>query len=195
MRNPRPLSIFLITMTRSRRRRRRQEGGEEYGRGIYFAEHAAYSVAYGQGWLRRGGPPPGEYVTVLLALVALGDCLDFGPLCASHRGDAAAAAKGAEPGLRGAWGEGAHRNRPPHKDFADQDSPLYDSVTGTEADLAWSDAPLLRRDGARLGRQYVVFDPRQAYPYLRITLRAPYAARAAANQPPAKRHRGPAAEQ
>ena len=143
----------------------------EYGRGIYFAEHAAYSVAYGQGWLKRGGPPPDEEVTVLLALVALGDCVDFGPLCSSERGNAAAAAAGVEPGLSGVWGEGKHRNRPPRKDPEDPDSALYDSVTGTEADLAWSDAPLLRRDGHRLGRQYVVFDSRQAYPYLRLTLR------------------------
>ncbi len=143
----------------------------EYGRGIYFAEHAAYSVAYGQGWLRSGEPPADQDVTILLALVALGDCKDFGPLCTSHRGDAIAAEMGLAPGLRDVWGEGEHRNRPPRKDPADPDSPLFDSVSGSEADLAWSSVLQLRRDGARLGRQFVVFDSRQAYPYLRLTLR------------------------
>ncbi len=148
-----------------------QQSGVEYGRGIYFAEHAAYSVAFGQGWLRSGEPPVDEEVNVLLALVALGDCKDFGPLCTSHRGDAVAAELGAATGLRDVWGEGEHRNRPPRKNPADADSPLFDSVSGSEADLAWSSVRLLRRDGARLGRQFVVFDSRQAYPYLRLTLR------------------------
>ncbi len=148
-----------------------QRSGLEYGRGIYFAEHAAYSVAYGQGWLRSGEPPVNKDVTVLLALVALGDCKDFGRLCASERGNAAAGEMGVAPGLRDFWGEGEHRNRPPRKNPADPDSPLFDSVSGSEADLAWSSVQLLRRDGARLGRQYVVFDSRQAYPYLRLTLR------------------------
>ncbi len=143
----------------------------EYGRGIYFAEHAAYSVAYGQGWLRSGEPPADQDVTILLALVALGDCKDFGPLCTSHRGDAIAEDMGVAPGLQAFWGEGGHRNRPPRKNPADPDSPLFDSVSGSEADLAWSSVRQLRRDGARLGRQFVVFDSRQAYPYLRLTLR------------------------
>ena len=143
----------------------------EYGRGIYFAEHAAYSVAYGQGWLRSGEPPADQDVTILLALVALGDCKDFGPLCTSHRGDAIAEDMGVAPGLQDFWGGGGHRNRPPRKNPADPDSPLFDSVSGSEADLAWSSVRQLRRDGARLGRQFVVFDSRQAYPYLRLTLR------------------------
>jgi hypothetical protein len=147
-----------------------QRSGLEYGRGIYFAEHAAYSVAYGQGWLRSGEPPVNKEVTVLLALVALGDCKDFGRLCTSVRGDAAAQEMGVAPGLRDFWSDGEHRNRPPRKNPADPDSPLFDSVSGTEADLSWSSARLLRRDGARLGRQYVVFDSRQSYPYLRLTL-------------------------
>jgi hypothetical protein len=96
-----------------------------------------------------------------LGLVAVGDCFDFGPLCTSAVGDAAAKARSVEPGLQSVWGANENRNRPPRKDPLDPDSPLYDSVMGTEADLSWSKAQLFMQDGARLGRQYVVFDSGQ----------------------------------
>ena len=73
--------------------------------------------------------------------------------------------------MKGFWGEGKHRNRPPPKDTSDQNSELYDSVCGTEADLAWSRNKMLKADGVRLGKQYVVFEAAQSYPSLRITLK------------------------
>lgn len=53
----------------------------------------------------------------------------------------------------------------------DKNSPIYDSVCGTEGNLAWSSNEMMKKDGARLGQQYVVFEPAQAYPSVLITLR------------------------
>eukprot|EP01046_Picozoa_sp_COSAG06_P012968 COSAG06_NODE_775_length_12397_cov_15.034071_5_plen_801_part_00 len=64
--------------------------GKEYGAGAYFAEHAIYSVAYGNDWLHgdfareRDAP---EQITLLVGKVCLDHCKDFGPRCRSHRGD------------------------------------------------------------------------------------------------------------
>ena len=53
----------------------------------------------------------------------------------------------------------------------DRNSPLYDSVCGTEGNLAWSSNEMMKKDGARLGQRYVVFETAQAYPSVLITLR------------------------
>ena len=108
---------------------------------------------------------------MLMALVSLGDCKDFGPLCTSRRGDNFARDRGAACGLKDFWKEGNHRNRGPPKDMADKNSALYDSVCGTEGNLTWSPNKMMKGDGERLGKQYVVFDVAQSYPYLRITLK------------------------
>ena len=44
---------------------------------------------------------------------------------------------------------------------------MYDSVTGTEADLAWTNM----ERGAEIGKQYVTFNHWQAYPELVVSLR------------------------
>ena len=119
---------------------------------------------------------------MFVALVALGDCKDFGPCCLSNRGDEAARGASKEESLRGEWDyESMAPARPPNKDPTDPTSRLYDSVTGTEGDLAWC-SRRLRQDGERLGRQMVVFNHAQSYPYLILTLRAPASS-------PAKRRR------
>ena len=151
--------------------RLKKEGGCEYGNGVYYAAHAAYCAAYLQGWLFRNEDPPAGEVQVLLALVSLGDCKDFGPLCTSQRGNNFARDRGVAPRLKDFWKEGKHRNRGPPKDMADKNSALYDSVCGTEGNITWSPNPMLEGDGERLGQQFVVFEAAQSYPYLRITLK------------------------
>ena len=128
-----------------------------------------YAVANAQSWFGNGDPPAGE-VKILLARVVLGDCQDFGALCTSFRGDSFADAQKVSRGLKDFWKEGKHRNRAPAKDLQDKNSALYHSVSGTEGDLSWSRNPMLSGNGATLGRQYVVFDAAQAYPFLLITL-------------------------
>ena len=131
---------------------------------------------------------------MFVALVALGDCKDFGPCCLSNRGDEAARGASKEESLRGEWDyESMAPARPPNKDPTDPTSRLYDSrsyrshlaalrsPSGTEGDLAWC-SRRLRQDGERLGRQMVVFNHAQSYPYLILTLRAPASS-------PAKRRR------
>jgi hypothetical protein len=150
--------------------------GCEYGNGAYFAQHAAYSVSYAQDWLFKDELPSSGSVRVLLALVSLGDCKDFGPLCSSKRGDKLATDRGVAPGLKDFWKVDEkkgpnHRNRGPPKDVNDDTSALYDSVGGTEANLSWSPNPLIQSNGERWGQQYVVFEPAQSYPSLLITLR------------------------
>ena len=113
---------------------------------------------------------------VSLVLVSLGDCKDFGPLCSSKRGNTFADDRGVARGLKDFWKEDEkdgpkHRNRGPPKDVHDDTSALYDSVSGTEANLRWSPNPLISINGERWGRQYVVFEPAQSYPSLLITLR------------------------
>ena len=44
-------------------------------------------------------------------------------------------------------------------------------MTGTEADLKWTNNPRLTSDGHILGRQYVTFETRQALPEARVVLR------------------------
>lgn len=156
-------------------------GSSEYGAGTYFAEHAIYPVAYGQGWLagscraeRRADPR----VTLVLAKVALGFCKDFGPRCRSERGDAAADEMGLPRGLlgQGDWSDRmAGRSpanifaRPPQRPEAGPNE-LYHSVSGTEGDLAWTENSRLRAHGAEYGRQYVTFETAQAYPELILDL-------------------------
>ena len=151
--------------------RLKERGGSEYGNGVYFAQHIAYCVSYSQGWLFEARDPPADEVQVLLALVSLGDCKDFGPLCSSSSGDSFADDQGVARGLKSFWHEGNHRNRGPRKEMSDEHSALYDSVCGTEANLAWSRNAMLKEHGARLGQQYVVFHPDQSYPSVLITLR------------------------
>eukprot|EP01047_Picozoa_sp_COSAG01_P038665 COSAG01_NODE_3151_length_6502_cov_6.673903_7_plen_555_part_00 len=167
------------------------EHGGEYGGGAYFAQHAIYPVAYGNGWLEGGVELEREAsaeITLLLAKVSLGCCKDFGARCRSGRGTLAAEAAGVPPGLRD-WGQcddalesaaaaqsrsvprvGRHGmsafSRPPVRGANE----LYDSVTGTEGDLAWANNPRLRDQGALFGKQYVTFDPNQAYPELVLRL-------------------------
>ena len=64
----------------------------EYGTGTYFAEHAAYAVSHGQGWLAPSKKSlPSTAVTLLVAQVVLGDSSkDFGPRCMLDHGDRAA---------------------------------------------------------------------------------------------------------
>ena len=158
--------------------RLKNPGRCEYGNGVYFAACAAYCAAYLQGWLFKDMDPPAGEIQMLMALVSLGECKDFGPLCTSPRGNKFAEDQGVAPGLQDFWGPppkkdrpAVHRNRPPPKNMSQQNSELYDSVCGTEADLAWSPNKMLKADGARLGKQYVVFEAAQSYPSLRITLK------------------------
>jgi|EP01047_Picozoa_sp_COSAG01_P024803 hypothetical protein len=167
------------------------EHGGEYGGGAYFAQHAIYPVAYGNGWLEGGVELEREAsaaITLLLAKVSLGCCKDFGARCRSRRGTLAAEAAGVPPGLRD-WAQcddalesaaaaqshsvprvGRHGmsafSRPPVRG----PNKLYDSVTGTEGDLAWANNPRLRDQGEKFGKQYVTFDPNQAYPALVLQL-------------------------
>ena len=56
-----------------------------------------------------------------------------------------------------------HRRRPPLYDPADESGGRYDSVEGTEGDLAWTahTDERFRRFGAKNGRQYVTFSSDQ----------------------------------
>jgi hypothetical protein len=136
-----------------------------------------YSVAYGNGWLSttvEAERAASREITLLLAKVSLGHCKDFGARCRSSRGDAAAEAAGVSPGLID-WGPAVGRhgeagfNRPPMRPEAGPNE-LFQSVTGTEGDLAWAQNPRLRAEGAKLGRQYITFDTNQAYPELVLRL-------------------------
>ena len=48
---------------------------------------------------------------------------------------------------------------------------MYDSVTGTEANLEWPPANMEPEQGAKIGKQYVTFNHWQAYPELVVSLR------------------------
>ena len=157
--------------------------GKEYGAGAYFAEHAIYSVAYGNGWLggdfarERDAP---ERITLLVGRVCLDHCKDFGPRCRSHLGDEFADALDKPRGLQDWGGEAGKKqdamfNRgPPHPEAgvtAAGASNLYASVSGTEADLTWTRNPRIREKGKTLGRQFMTFETNQAYPELILHLR------------------------
>jgi hypothetical protein len=107
-----------------------------------------------------------DVVTLIWAKVALGKCKDFGARCRSSLGNDAAEAAGLPPGLRdwgppiGRRGEGTFKIPPSG----------CASVTGTEGDLKWAAHPRLKERGAELGRQYVTFETRQAYPELVLRL-------------------------
>ena len=83
----------------------------------------------------------------------------LGARCESHRGDAAAEALGVPRGLPEWTGS---RARPPP--LPNDRHTLYDSVSGTEGDLAWCKHEKIRKHGAKYGRQYVVFNKAQSYP-------------------------------
>ena len=97
-------------------------GRGEYGSGTYFAEHAAYAVSFGQGWLfatdessALQAEATAKPVYLLCGRVCVGAVKDFGARCTSTRGDAAAAAAEMETGLPD-WprlGGGQAQNRPP----------------------------------------------------------------------------------
>ena len=55
----------------------------------------------------------------------------------------------------------------------------YDSVSGTEGDLEWVKHPMFKGRGHEYGRQYVTFDPCQAYPEFVVTLQRRRAVRGA----------------
>ena len=165
-------------------------GDGEYGAGAYFAHHAVYSVAYGNNWLHgdftHERSAPDERISLLVGRVCLGHCKDFGPRCRSWKGDKYAGAEGVPAGLRADWGlvEGAatvgravaegqmprvFQRGPPHPEAGDGHQ--YDSVSGTEARLDWTQNPRLRNEGDRFGRQFVTFEPSQAYPDCVLQLR------------------------
>jgi hypothetical protein len=170
--------------------------GGEYGNGAYFAHHAIYPLAYQTNSCRnkkeraldwRVPPATGTKITLLWARVALGKCYNFGARCASERGDTAATAAGEPTGLFGDWPMDGHpttghRRRPPpldrpkwagkpmaRKDMKREGKP-YDSVCGTEANLEWTGNKRLMDGGAEFGKQFVTFNPWQAYPELVIYL-------------------------
>ena len=178
----------------------RLEDGE-YGVGAYFAHHAIYPVAFGNFWLHgdftheRGAvitingrevTTGAERISLLVGRVCLGHCKDFGPRCRSSKGDKYAFEEDVPEGLQADWGvaKGAaavgravaegqmprvFRRGPPHPEAGD--GHLYDSVSGTEARLDWTQNPRLRNEGDRFGRQFVTFEPSQAYPDCVVQLR------------------------
>ena len=150
-------------------------GGGEYGGGAYFAKHAIYSVAYGNTWLWGDFRAEGDAspdIQLLVGRACLGHCKDFGARCRSRRGDAAADEAGLPRNFEGDWGPSIGRadngsdkkfeRAPPHPERGPHDQ--YASVTGTEADLLWTQNPRLRDQGHEFGRQFVTFENGQAYP-------------------------------
>ena len=172
--------------------------GGEYGDGVYFADHAIYAVAYGQGWLCDMEQPPEDEIALVWSRVTLGNIKDFGWNCASDRRALAAEQEARDLGRdaeelaaekesefksefpqEGRAGQERHRRRPPPLDPVSgrgaalsnpRDAGTYDSVTGTEGHLLWSPTERLRNDGAKFGRQFVTFNDAQAYPEFVITL-------------------------
>jgi serine/threonine protein kinase len=174
--------------------------GGEYGDGAYFAQHAIYPLAYRTNSCRNREvhaaldwtvpQEPGTRISLLWARVALGNVCDFGARCASSRGNSAAKAAGEPPGLHGDWpmdvprgAKQGHRQRPPplkkpawtgiqraRKDAVVREEGTYNSVSGTEANLEWTNNPRLTEKGERFGRQFVTFNPWQAYPELVVYL-------------------------
>eukprot|EP01047_Picozoa_sp_COSAG01_P035821 COSAG01_NODE_2769_length_7102_cov_6.325146_3_plen_390_part_00 len=168
----------------------------EYGDGTYFAQHAIYPLAYRTNGCRVNKrtldwsvpQEPGTQITLLWARVALGKVCNFGARCASRRGDRAARAAGEPAGLHSDWpmdghATTGHRRRPPpmikptwtgrptaRNDVAGHDGQSYDSVSGTEANLEWTQNPHLVENGAEFGKQFVTFNNWQAYPELVIYL-------------------------
>jgi hypothetical protein len=76
-----------------------------------------------------------------------------------------------------------HRRRPPplnkpawtgkpraRNDAVGREEGTYNSVSGTEANLEWTNNPRLIEQGERFGRQFVTFSPWQAYPELVVYL-------------------------
>ena len=128
---------------------------------------------------------PGTVTEVLWSRVALGRCKDFGHRCRnSDRCEDASLAKGLDPNKEhrafdNEWPEEppfdiaapppskkvfGHRRRPPLINRRDKSSrERYDSVEGTEGDLAWTAHPddRFRRFGEKYGRQYVAFSTDQ----------------------------------
>jgi hypothetical protein len=168
----------------------------EYGNGAYFAQHAIYPLAFRTNGYRDREEEAldwsvpqdaGTTIRLLWARVALGNVCDFGPRCASDRGAAAAAAAAVPPGLYHDWPKDGHptrghRRRPPPLDQPEWtgeprlrtetgcEGRTYDSVSGTEANLEWTGNQRLMDRGADFGRQFVTFNPWQAYPELVIYL-------------------------
>jgi hypothetical protein len=172
--------------------------GGEYGDGAYFAQHAIYPLAYRTNSYRDPKvhsldwsvpQENGTQISLLWARVALGNVCDFGARCASTRGNRAAKATGKPPGLHGDWPmdvdakQQGHRRRPPplnkpawtgkpraRNDAVGREEGTYNSVSGTEANLEWTNNPRLIEQGERFGRQFVTFSPWQAYPELVVYL-------------------------
>jgi hypothetical protein len=169
----------------------------EYGNGAYFAQHAIYPLVYRTNNYKDSRKAldwsvpqdSGTTIRLLWARVALGKVCDFGPRCASSRGDAAANLAGEPRGLHSDWPMDGHptrgdRRRPPplvkptwvgrpsaRADSEGREGRTYDSVSGTEAHLEWTKNPRLVERGAEFGRQFVTFNPWQAYPELVVYLK------------------------
>ena len=160
-------------------------GNSEYGNGAYFAQHAIYNLALKQVMMGQGWQIPAEAeIELLWSRCALGRCKDFGPRCASRRGDKFARAKGLPlglgPELNGEWPleKRERRRAPPLDPTKGRSAGMYESVTGTEADLDFTqnsrliDGPPSRQQGEpnEFGRQYVTFQNWQVYPQVKIRL-------------------------
>jgi hypothetical protein len=169
--------------------------GGEYGDGSYFAEHAIYPLAYQNRW--QIPSDSSRDVCLLWVRCALGNCKDFGARCASDRGNNAAREAHKLPGLihdfpfeggdpsrcavraRGLSCSGCmtcqgHRRRPPPvnpRQGREGPAGMFDSVSGTEANLEWTGNTRLISRGSEFGRQFVTFNSWQAYPELLIHLR------------------------
>ena len=165
-----------------------RHGKGEYGQGVYFAEHAQYSVAYAEGWLggAEDDEPAGSIqaeltrkeqantpITLFLARVLLGKCKDFEGRCASERcvGEKISHNWGGEwpshSGFKPDW------TVPPPIPNGEETPGVvrrYDSVTGTEGDMKWAVLPRLNGEPEN-GRQYVVYEQHQAYPEFVVELR------------------------
>ena len=77
---------------------------------------------------------------------------------------------GVQPGLAN-WPMDDRRRPPPLDTAKGHKGGMYDSVSGTEADLTWTRHERFRNQqqgtpvpGSEMGRQFVTFNPWQAYP-------------------------------
>lgn len=155
----------------------------EYGKGVYFAEHALYCIAYAEGWLdsnskvaneqKRVAIARNEEIVLLWSRVILGECKDWDAKCRSARCPQEHAQKAWD-----GWPErDIEQGKPPRKPRGSfGGTPVirrYNSVTGTEGDLQWAADSTLRQNKhiTDVGRQFVVYDGNQAYPEYLIRVR------------------------
>jgi len=121
--------------------------GGAYGKGAYFAQHAAYPVFVHP----RAAKQNGAY-ELFVARVALGTPRDYKNAC---KGDLI---------------------RPPIESDGKNKKALYDSATGTEGNLRWfkhHDPEIqakIRNSGSFYGKQYIVYANNQSYPSLLVEI-------------------------